>query len=238
MIDDPPPYVGMFNAGLCTVTGFDPQAALLPQSHEGVLRYFPYAIGDGHAATLHVCVEPGMTSLYEMAPQAAALFPGFAEWGRVVEKKRIATYRLEDLGEVEHIDFLRIDAQGSEASIIESAGRKLDETVVVQAEVQFTPLYKGAPLFAEFDQFMRWRGFALHTFAPLRSRRLLSGREEASTPQLFDADAVYVRDFARLAALDDDALSHMALIVSHCFGSTDLAALCRNELQRRGKLAA
>src|ERR1041385_6261318 len=88
-IDGDPPYKAMLEAGLCAVTGFEPQAAALERleqkkgPHE---RYLPYALGDGSERTLHVCELEGMTSLLVPDPGHLALFNLFPTWGTVKER--------------------------------------------------------------------------------------------------------------------------------------------------------
>src|ERR1700728_4243391 len=61
-IDGEPPYKAMLAAGLCEVTGFEPQVqalARLEQKKGPFERYLPYALADGTQRTLHVCELEG-----------------------------------------------------------------------------------------------------------------------------------------------------------------------------------
>ena len=76
-IDGDPPYKKMLEAGLCLVTGFEPQSSALEEltrkkgPHE---RYLPYAVGDGQPHILNICRWSGMTSLLEPDPAAFSVF--------------------------------------------------------------------------------------------------------------------------------------------------------------------
>ena len=76
-IDGDPPYKKMLEAGLCHVTGFEPQRQALDEllrnkgSHE---HYLPYAVGDGKPHTLNICKASGMTSLLEPDKNILELF--------------------------------------------------------------------------------------------------------------------------------------------------------------------
>lgn len=76
--DGAPPYKPLLDKGLCTVTGFEPQAegharlAAQKGPHE---TYLPYAIGDGAPGTLKVCAARGMSSLLWPDPRMLAVFP-------------------------------------------------------------------------------------------------------------------------------------------------------------------
>src|SRR3954469_6102059 len=83
-IDGDPPYRAMLQAGLCRVTGFEPQEEALrklEQTKGPNERYLPYVVGDGNAATLRLCTAPGMTSLFEPDARVLGLFNEFPAFG-------------------------------------------------------------------------------------------------------------------------------------------------------------
>jgi hypothetical protein len=51
--------------------------------------------------------------------------------------------------------------------------------------------------------------------------------------QIVFADVVYVRDFTKAEAMDDEQLKHLAAIALTCYGSFDLAAHCLFRLAER-----
>ena len=70
-----------------------------------------------------------------------ATFNNFEKWGRVNSTQQIATSRLDDVSEICHMDMLKIDIQGGELSVFESGRKRLHETVAIQTEASFVPLY-------------------------------------------------------------------------------------------------
>jgi hypothetical protein len=62
---------------------------------------------------------------------------------------------------VQYIDYLKVDTQGAELSILKGAGDLLDSARVLEVEVEFNPIYKGQPLFSDVDTFLRDKGFVL-----------------------------------------------------------------------------
>jgi len=145
-----PPYKELLAKRLCRVIGFEPQAEALRDLDKAKgpnETYLPYALGDGETHTLHVCVIDGMTSLFEPDPSALELFPKFPEWGRVVKRDRVRTVRLDDVSEIETIDWLKIDIQGGELSALQNGRSKLARVVAIQTEVSFVPLYRNQPPF-------------------------------------------------------------------------------------------
>jgi FkbM family methyltransferase len=239
-IDSTPPYQAMLERRLCRVIGFEPQPealAALAARKSDLETYLPYVVGDGNSATLRVCRAPGMTSLLAPDPTALRHFPGFPEWGQVIRETAVATQRLDDIAEIDVVDFIKIDVQGSELDVLRNGRERLKDVVAVQTEVSFINLYQGQPAFGEIDAELRAAGFVPHTFVALRKRMIapLAGNSPfAGLNQLLEADMVYVRDFMRPERMTAEQLKHLALVAHHCYGSIDLSTNCLHHLVRSG----
>jgi FkbM family methyltransferase len=243
-IDADPPYAAMLRAGDAEVVGFEPNPAALAtlDARKGPLeRYFPHAVGDGGRHTLHICQAPGMTSLLEPDPAVLDLFHGFPDWGRVLATEIVDTVRLDDVPETAGADLLKLDIQGAELMVLRHAEARLRDALVIQAEVEFLPLYKGQPLFSDMDIFLRERGFVLHRFFPTVSRTvqpmMVNGDPYAGLGQLVWADAIFIRDFTRLDVLTDWQLMAMAAILHDCYAAYDLVFRLVTEHDRRSGAA-
>ncbi|UGA45130.1 FkbM family methyltransferase [Bradyrhizobium quebecense] len=236
---DVPPYVPLLQKRLCRLFGFEPQPGALAELNarkSELETYLPYVIGNGEQARLRVCAAPGMTSLLELDPVMLKHFQGFSEWVRIIADSKIATHRLDDIGEIDALDYLKIDVQGSELAIFQNGRRRLAEAVVVQTEVSFLPLYKQQPVFGEIDLELRSQGFIPHALMAINKRMIWPMRgvnPYEAFNQLLEADAVYVRDFTKADAMSSGQLKHLALIAHHCYGSFDLAAICIQHLLNR-----
>lgn len=245
-IDSDPPYAGMLRAGEAEVVGFEPNRAALAtlDARKGPLeRYFPHAVGDGARHTLRICQAPGMTSLFEPDPAVLSLFHGFPDWGGVIATEEVETVRLDDVPETAGADMLKLDIQGAELMVLRHAEARLADALVIQAEVEFLPLYKGQPLYGEMEGFLAGHGFRLHRFFPTVSRAIqpvmVNNDPYAGMGQLVWADAVFIRDLIRLDALSDRQLLAMAAILHECYGSADIAyrLLAEHDARRGGSLA-
>jgi FkbM family methyltransferase len=241
-IDGDPPYKPLLIRRMCTLVGFEPQAtamAALNAKKSDLEVYLPDAIGDGNAAVLRVCQAPGMTSLLMPEPRTLACFPGFSDWGRVVEEIPVATRTLDSIAEIAAMDFLKIDVQGAELAVFRGGRARLAGAVAVQAEVCFVPLYRDQPTFGDIDRELRDLGLIPHMFAEVRKRLLLPLQDisniHAAMNQLLEADIVYVRDFTRPDLISSQQFRHLALIAHYCYGSYDLALKCIHELIQRGE---
>jgi FkbM family methyltransferase len=229
-IDGEPPYKAMLAAGLCEVLGFEPQAEALARlernkgPHE---RYFAYALGDGTTRSLNICDLEGMTSLLVPDPSHLALFNLFPIWGKVNSQVPVATRKLDDIAEIAHLDFLKMDIQGAEREVLAHGQIKLAETVVIQTEVSFVPLYHGQPAFGEMDLALRAMGFLPHCVTGTKiwpiSPMVVGDQPNRGIRQLLETDMVYVRDFSKTENMTAEQWKHLALIAHHCYGSYDLA---------------
>jgi FkbM family methyltransferase len=246
-IDGDAPYAALLAAGRARLVGFEPNPealAALEQRKGPHERYFPHAIGDGEMHTLHVCQAPGMTSLLQPNAELLARFHGFSAWGTVIRTLPVATVRLDDVAEIEDLDYLKIDIQGGELMALTHAAAKLRLCTVIQTEVEFLPMYRDQPLFSEIEQFLRAQGFVIHKFEQLTTRTLqpllVDDSIYGGISQIFWADAVFVRDFTQLHALPADKLLRAALILHDVYRSYDLAAqfLLEHDRRTEGGLAA
>ena len=229
-IDGDPPYKAMLAAGLCEITGFEPQAealARLEASRGPRERYLPYALGDGSARTLNVCELEGMTSLLVPDPAHLALFNLFPIWGTVKHQVPVTTRKLDDIAEIAHLDFLKMDVQGAEREVLAHGRAKLADTVVIQTEVSFVPLYQGQPVFGEIDLVLRELGFLPHCVTGTKiwpiAPMVVGDMPNRGIRQLLETDMVYVKDFSRPQNMSAEQWKHLALIAHHCYGSYDLA---------------
>jgi FkbM family methyltransferase len=239
-VDGDPPYKPMLDAGLCRVTGFEPQpdALLELQKAKGPNeRYLPYAVGDGNVHTLNVCRASGMTSLLEPDPQMLELFEVLKPLAAVTSRVPVKTVRLDDIAEISLLDCLKIDIQGSELAVFRSGASRLAQAVAIQTEISFVSLYRNQPSLGDIDLELRRQGFIPHCFDAVKhwpiAPCVIKGDPREPLRQLLEADMVYVRDFSRPDSMSNEQLKHLALIAHYCYGSFDLALRCVMLLEQR-----
>ncbi|MBF0355757.1 MAG: FkbM family methyltransferase [Alphaproteobacteria bacterium] len=241
-VGDDPPYMGLIRSQVARVTGFEPNPEALCDLNRKKgdnETYLPHVIGDGTVRTFRQCSAPAMSSLLEPDQSVLSNFHLFPAWGRVVERIEVETKRLDDLTEIDLMDYLKIDVQGAELLIFENAVQKLKDCLVIHSEVEFLALYEDQPLFSEVELFLRKQGFILHRFAPLCSRvvqpMLLNNDPHAGFSQLVWADAVFIRNFMKLEGLSSDQLLKFALILHDAYGAFDIMLRVLLEHDRRFK---
>jgi protein O-GlcNAc transferase len=238
---DTEPYAALLKAQLAQVTGFEPDAQALQvlraQTAGETHRFLPHVVGNGAAAVFHATQWPLCSSLLE--PNRPVLDRYHALGSLVQEKSRqaVQTVRLDDFIAAGGMDLLKIDVQGGEQMVFEGAPQRLDECLMVWTEVEFVPLYRGQPLFADIDQQLRRHGLQFLCLAGVAARSLASWPQDARAPQraqMVWGDAIYVAGPERLARLDAAAAAKLALLAHHVAGAFDL---CHAALQRLDAVA-
>lgn len=240
-----PDYQPLMAAKLARVTGFDPQEsafAELKDRQNAYERNLPYAIGDGTEGELKVSRSGGLTSLLEPDLRTFEYLQRWSRAIKIIERVPLKTHRLDDLEDINQLDFLKIDIQGGELSVFRNGVNKLSGAVAVMTEVAFIPLYVGQPLMDAQMVELRAQGFMLHRFVFTKQVQLGSSFEQPGAKrrkgsQLVDGDAIFIRDLRNPDAWDDAALTHLALLADGCFQSPDLALRCLTLLLARGRLS-
>ncbi|MFN3973101.1 MAG: FkbM family methyltransferase [Gemmobacter sp.] len=241
---NPPPYLGLLEAGRCEVVGFEPQAEALARLNETKgphETYLPHAVGDGGRKTLNLYASGGFTSLF--LPDVAAMrYLGKPKWGKVTGAVPLQTVALDDCPEVGRFDLLKIDIQGGEVMVFEGARTLMSTALAVITEVRFFPLYEGEPMLGGADTALRSQGFFPHKFmfskaVALPSSQLPRLRFRKMRDQLLDGDAVYLRDLRQPARLTDEELRHLAILAAGVFQSHSLVLWALDHLVQRNAVA-
>ncbi|MEO8531448.1 MAG: FkbM family methyltransferase [Deltaproteobacteria bacterium] len=238
-----PPYNALIDAGVCRVTGFEPnpdEFTKLAQS--AARRYLPNAIGDGRDTTLNITKAPGFSSVLAPNIDASAMISRFSRQMRVVQRVPVKTSRLDDMEEIEIIDFLKIDIQGGERMVFEGGRTKLSKAVVIQTEVAFFPLYHDQPNFGDQDRMLQSLGFqffGMQTVNKFQMPGISDAHRKASRRAdigpWVDGDAVYVRKMKTWTALPSEDIRRMIVLLSRICSAWNAVAYLANILKGRGE---
>jgi|SRR5271165_846203 len=155
------------NPGL-TIYAIEPnlRAAVRMMGHSPNVIVIPMAIAekDG-SADFHINAFEQSSSLLPMNEQALQTWVGLEKL-KVDSVVTVPTIRLDtfmDLMGINTVDFLKIDTQGTDLSVVRSAGSRLRDVAKITLEVEVAPthLYSGAPSKDEVVRFLDEAGFAL-----------------------------------------------------------------------------
>jgi FkbM family methyltransferase len=238
-------YQPLLDLEIATLVGFEPQEAFFAQlagRNRPAETYFPFALGDGKTHTLRVCAHTPMSSFLKPDARQLHQFLPMSQWGQVSAEQQMVTRRLDDIEEIQAVDFLKIDVQGFELTVLQNGREKLAGALAIQAEVPFVTTYENQPTLGDIDLELRSQGFVPHMFVDLMTRMLAPMLPPAGTwrgiNQLHEGDLVYIRDFARADRLSDEQLKHTALLAHYCFRSYDLAYRSLHLLVERRSIPA
>lgn len=222
------PHEKLFSHGTAKLVGFEPVQAecdKLNKMHAGRRLFLPYAIGDGTVRTFHVCNHVMTSSLYEPYTELLDKFQNLENLTQVVERHSMQTHRLDDISEVAETDYLKVDVQGAEWDVFQGAKQVLRNVLVVHTEVEFVPMYREQPLFADVDRTLRESGFLFHNFFGIAGRvfkPMVNHNDiNAFGSQMLWADAVYIRNFMHLDQLSPTQLLKLAIILHEVYVSLD-----------------
>ncbi|MEJ0071047.1 MAG: FkbM family methyltransferase [Pseudomonadota bacterium] len=138
----------------------------------------------------------------------------------------VQTRRLDDMLVEGLPDFIKIDVQGAELDILRHGRRVLSTATVIEVEAEFVALYKNQPLFGDLQAFLRDEGFVLHKLIDVVGHSLAPPDAAYPVNQLLWADAIFVRDFARLERYEDDELLRAALVLNDVLIRTIWSRCC------------
>lgn len=241
-----PDYQELLQIGACEVWGFEPDsgafAALKAQAGPNT-HFVQRAIGKTGKALFYPHKLTALGSLLKIDEPSVTVLgrPGWhANQGEGVEIDLIA---LDDIprDELPRPDVLKMDIQGGELDVLESAHGTLSEAVAVIPEVRFAQMYENEPMWAEIDLELRDQGFVLHKMAAVKSVPIGNSmrgtmKTEHFRNQMLDGDAVYVRDLREIDTWTDEQVKQLAIAAAGVFGSYDLVIACMDHLVDRGSV--
>lgn len=208
--------------------------------------YVPLALADhDRGVTVIITDGIGCSSIYPPKRVLYEQYPGCGIMRPVhtITCPSITLDKYCEQNNVNNVDAIKLDTQGSELDILRGAAQILQTVSLIDIEVEFNELYEGQPLFCDVDRFLRDRGFVLWRMSNLAfySNGLVEGSNSgiliASDPgscqtidqdngQLFWAQAHYVRrEFAPTepdVELDRDRALKAAILVGQ-YGHWDLS---------------
>ena len=140
---------------------------------------------------------------------------------------------------LQHIDFIKIDTQGHELSILKGGVDYLDNVIGLEIEVEFSPLYRGQPLFGDVDSFVRGYGFELFDIKRYFWKRKDAVDTVGQKGQLVFGDALYLKSPEQILLIN--GITPEKIIRSICvylvYGYLDLAQTLFAKAHCKGLLA-
>jgi len=219
--------------------GFEPNnlaCESLNNNSKNNFHYFPYFIGDGADRTFYECPNPLNSSLYK--PDADVLEKFQRMDIPVINTENVKTVRLDDIDEINDIDYIKLDVQGAELDVINGGKNKTKNAVIVDTEVEFIPIYKDQPVFGDIDVSLRSIDFQFVNFIKIFSRQMrpfiLNDNLYSDGSQLMFAEsAVYMKNMMNWQNLPDEKIINLATILHDVYGYFDICTAILDVLEKR-----
>lgn len=159
--------------------------------------YFNIALHDRRGSIpLYIARDRGLSSIFEPDRAFIDAFPEAQRFDlEEVENVEVDTLdnQLATRG-LDDVDFIKADTQGSELFVLKGAAQALAASALgVEVEVEFTPIYRDQPTFADVDAFMRGLGYLLFDLKPCYWKRAAGWTLGGPYGQIVWADALYLR---------------------------------------------
>jgi hypothetical protein len=140
----------------------------------------------------------------------------------ILERKTVETVDLDAWhqdNDLPGVDFLELDTQGSELDILQGCNHLLTTSILgLQVEVEFYPVYKDQPLFADIDNYLRPFGYSLFDLSRYRLRRVYL----KTRGQLLWGHAFYLKNVHQMKNWQPEQYLSLAAISSY-YGFEDYA---------------
>jgi FkbM family methyltransferase len=180
--------------------GFEPDERsrlLLLEKKQCAREYklFPFAVAEKSGSIrLNLCRKPMVSSTYLPNQDFTNFFPDPQRFD-VLQAEQIEAKALDEL-EIK-ADFIKLDIQGGELNALVGGISTLKNTLGLELEVEFLPLYQKQPLFGEMVDFLSNQGFEFIDFISIiRWER----KAHNSFGQCVFGDALFLKTPERLFA--------------------------------------
>ena len=127
---------------------------------------YPYALWvNSGTVKLNLCKKPQVSSVFSPNMKFINLFPD-SERYNIVKQVEVRTKRLDSL-QIKNTDFIKLDIQGAELSVLRGSEATLESALGLEIEVSFLPSYNKQPLFGDIASLLSTKGFEFVDFVNL-----------------------------------------------------------------------
>lgn len=201
-------FVALQKMAAFSTVAFDP-ASRIDNARQlaqlGELHYYPHAaLGSGQPATLYACLDPSLSAT--LVPLATA---------NVLARLALPTLKLDAINGLPPVDWLLLDNLNDSLAVIEHGQRSLVDTLLVQARVNFAPTHDQQADVGLISRCLARRGFSFY--------RLNNLQHQPQTSHLVCADALFLPDATRMAALSDNQRLKLAFLLHTVYAAHDVA---------------
>jgi FkbM family methyltransferase len=185
--------------------GFEPNKEsfkeCLEKKSNAQTSYYPYALDRNKGEKdFYITSYLSACGFYKPDEKMIKKF-GSADTFNVTEITKVSTIDLDsfcDENNIQNVDFIKLDTEGSELDILKGAEKTLKSSVIgISVEVEFIKMYIDQPLFSDIDEYLRSHNFELYDLDLNRKTRSSLSPYASSNldiGQLVQGQALYLRD--------------------------------------------
>lgn len=215
------------------VIGFEPdERSFLNLKQEEAHIYINKALyRDSREVDLYLTRSPQLSSF--SAPNDSFLkhFPEKKRFDIIGSSKINVSSLDEELKKhnIENIDFIKLDTQGTELPILEGATKTLKTVFGLEIEVEFNQMYQNQFLFSDVDKFVRSLGFQLFDLRPCYWKREIGKKYGGMQGQMIFADALYFRSLDSMKWTKEKILNATAIALLYGYADYAVAIFEQNK---------
>ena len=189
--------------GNINVLGFEPnlqECKRLNEKSGNNNTYFPIALFNrAGMLDINITNNPSCSSVYLPDSLLLSRF-SIANDFKLIKSSTVrceTLHKILGLNNIQNVDFLKIDTQGSELQVLQGAKNALKNFIFgIDIEVEFSELYKEQPLFSDVDKYLKNNGFVFFDFIGSLGRvKRNKFSKSFSKGQVLWAHALYFKDF-------------------------------------------
>lgn len=186
--------------------------------HTGLFHHFPLMVlGDGSKMDLRLAVQADLSSTLPVATEQSGILPNIAP-PALVSTTSVTSNRIDDINGIDSIDWLMLDAQHHNLSILQHGQQKLENTLLIDVGVCFLPDRDEQVNFGVINQHLENVGFRLLKLENIQHRNLLPApqvnHEESETSY---GQAIFIPNNETLRQLDNNQLSKLSFLLDSIY---------------------
>ncbi|MDI4637797.1 MULTISPECIES: glycosyltransferase family 4 protein [Halomonadaceae] len=174
------------------------------------IQIFPHALlGDGTPTTLHICLDPLLTSTLKPLP-AQEVPEAYRQGAQVIVELPIQSIRLDSIKGLNTLDWLILDHLSDSLAILQNGDNAIKDTLVIEARSSIQSTHCNQPDIDDINEEMAHRGFQLYRSNSIHQ---LNPEEMAASNS---TTALFLPSQDRLAKMADADKKKLILIL-HSF---------------------
>ena len=183
--------------------------------HTGYFQHFPLTVlGDGSEMKLALAVEAERsTTLPINTPDPNAIIPE-QEPPALVSTTTVTSNRIDDIEGLDHIDWLILDGQHHNLTILEHGKKKLADTLLIEIGVNFLPESSAQTDLGKITAKLATLDFRLLKINELRHNILLQNTDnKLEESELASAKAIFIPNNKRLSSYSENQIEKLSLLL-------------------------